>query len=71
MTRDCRLRLYLVQIVGAVVGMAVPLLACWMLWSAATTGYLPLLLAGEIGAALLIALAVLGCWVWGQGCELG
>ncbi|AGY59323.1 hypothetical protein [Gloeobacter kilaueensis] len=70
MTSHCRNRLYALQILGVATGIIVPLVACFTLFYAATTGQMPIFATGALPLLLLAATGLLGCWVWTQGAEL-
>ncbi|MBW4699779.1 MAG: hypothetical protein KME03_18155 [Aphanocapsa lilacina HA4352-LM1] len=70
MTSHCRHRLYALQILGAAVGIAIPLLSCLTMVYAATTGQMPFYATGAVPLVLLALAAALGSWIWMQSAEL-
>jgi hypothetical protein len=63
-------RLHALQILGAAVGTAVPLIACATMVHAATTGQMPVFATGILPLVLLACTSVLGCWLWTETAEL-
>lgn len=70
MTTQRLCRLHTLQILGVLVGIIVPLMACATLFFTATTGSMPVLATGIFPLLLLVAVALLGCWIWTESCEL-
>ncbi|MBC8120856.1 MAG: hypothetical protein H7Y22_03340 [Gemmatimonadaceae bacterium] len=57
------------QIVGVIVGITIPLVACATLVSANSTGVMPIYATIEIAFGLLVLSTLLGAWVWVQTTE--
>jgi ABC-type multidrug transport system permease subunit len=70
MTTQHLCRLHTLQILGVVVGIIVPLMACVTLFWAATTGSMPFFATGALPFVLLTVAALLGCWVWTETAEI-
>jgi hypothetical protein len=58
------------QVLGVLVGITVPLIACATLVCAATTGMMPIYATGIFPLLLLGITSILGCWIWTETVEL-
>jgi hypothetical protein len=52
------------QVLGVLVGITVPLMACATMVCAATTGMMPMYATGIFPLLLLGVTSILGCWIW-------
>ncbi|MBC8123089.1 MAG: hypothetical protein H7Y22_14785 [Gemmatimonadaceae bacterium] len=57
-------RRHTLQILGAAVGVSVPLVACATMVHAASTGLMPAFATGALPMVLLAAVSLLAMWVW-------
>ncbi|MBC7882448.1 MAG: hypothetical protein H7Y37_14085 [Anaerolineae bacterium] len=70
MTSQRLAHIHTLQLLGVLVGIAVPLTACATMVCAATTGMMPMYATGIFPLLLLGITSILGCWIWTETVEL-
>lgn len=63
--QQCKHR-HSLQILGALGGILIPLLACAMLLHVEFSGRMPMFAGGVVGTVLLVGLAALANWIWAE-----